>query len=49
MNSCNCYIHFGWIECAGFGLLSNSSTASWEGTQELYSSNLGTSLFLAIS
>ena len=58
MNSFNCYIHFncyicsagsGWIQGAGFGKLCNSSTASGEGTPELYSSKLWITLFLVIS
>ena len=38
-----------WIVGALFGWLCNSSTASGKGTPELYSSNFGTTLFLAVS
>ena len=39
----------GWIVGAGFGWLCNSSTASGEGTPELYISDFETSLFLDVS
>ena len=38
----------GWIVGAGFCKLCNSSTASGECMSEQYSSNFGTTLFLAI-
>ena len=40
----------GWIVGAGFGQFCNSSNATVEGTPELlYSSDFGTSLFIAVS